>query len=95
MHRGDHVWTVPRALLHEIESGHTHHFGAVHVRVQHLGAERDQPFGEQLRRALIVLVFNHFRGIPEALQASHGTAVRQRDDVRFVPRRIKTEHGAH
>ena len=95
MHGRNHVRAVPGALLDDVERGHPDHLGAVHVGVQHLGTERNQPISKQLCRALVVLIFNHLGGVPKALQAGHGAAVRERDDVGLVPRWIKAQDGTH
>ena len=86
---------MPGALLDDVERGHPDHLGPVHVGVQHLGTEGDQPVGQEFGGALIVLIFNHLGSESKALQAGHGAAVRERDDVGLVPRWIKAQHGAH
>jgi hypothetical protein len=39
---------MPRALLHDVKCGHTHHLGAIHMRMEHLRVEGDESIGEQL-----------------------------------------------
>ena len=95
MHGRDHVGTVSGALLHDVERRHANHLGAVHVGVQHLRAECDQPVGEQLSRSLVARLFDHLCGVAHALKAGHGAAVRKRDYVRLMARRIKAQHRAH
>ena len=95
VHGGDHVGAVPGALLHNVERGHSHNLGAVHVGMEHLRVERNESISQEFSRALITWLLNHFGGVSQALKAGHGAAVRERDDVGFVARWVKAQNGAH
>ncbi len=95
MHSRDHVWAVPGALLHDVECRHANHLSAIHVRMQHLCIECDQPIRKQFSRSLVAWLFNHLGGVAHALKAGYGAAVRERDDVCLMTRWVKAQHRAH
>ena len=89
MQRGDHKRTNPCALLNEVGRIDRNNIGAEHVRVDHLRLQRDHPFGERRRRAIIMFVLNHLNGNLQALESLHRAPVRERDYAHIVARVIK------
>ncbi len=67
VHRRDHVGAVPRALLNQVERRNSHHLSAIHVGMEHLGVEGNQPVRQQFSRALVTWLFDHLGGVTKAL----------------------------